>query len=129
VSALPAPEMTTAPGATIGIVSLGGCHRAVLEALAKLTAQGIVADYMRIRSFPFHPGVRDFLERYERLFVVEQNRDSQLGSLLALETGIARARLTHVGTFGGMPLSARDVVDPIATALGADTRVAAQAGT
>jgi 2-oxoglutarate/2-oxoacid ferredoxin oxidoreductase subunit alpha len=117
VSALPAPEIRTAPNATIGIVSTGGCHRAVLEALEKLAAAGVTADYMRIRSFPFHPAVGDFLARHERLFVVEQNRDSQLGALLALETGVPRSRLQHAGTFGGMPLSARDVVGPVLRAI------------
>jgi 2-oxoglutarate ferredoxin oxidoreductase subunit alpha len=98
-------------------VSLGGCHRAVLEAIERLAERGIMMDYMRVRAFPFVPEVRAFLESYDRIFVVEQNRDAQLASLLALETGFARARLGHVGTFGGMPLSARDVVDGIMKAL------------
>ena len=54
----------------------------------------------------------------ERIFVVEQNRDGQLASLLSIETGFPRERLEHVGTFGGLPLSARDVVEGILAALG-----------
>lgn len=116
--ALPKPEIRTLPGATIGIVSVGGCHRAVLEAVERLGEKGITADYMRVRSFPFVPEVRGFLHSYHRVFVVEQNRDGQLASLLAIETGVPRSRLEPVGTFGGMPLSARDVVDAIVTAVG-----------
>ncbi|HEY8166497.1 MAG TPA: 2-oxoacid:acceptor oxidoreductase subunit alpha [Gemmatimonadaceae bacterium] len=115
--ALPRPEIRKTPGANVGIVSVGGCHRAVLEAMEKLAERGIPTDYMRVRAFPFVPEVRAFLESYDRIFVVEQNRDAQLASLLALETGFARARLGHVGTFGGMPLSARDVVESIMKAL------------
>jgi 2-oxoglutarate ferredoxin oxidoreductase subunit alpha len=111
--ALPRPEIRKIPGANVGIVSVGGCHRAVLEAVERLSERGIPTDYMRVRAFPFVPEVRAFLESYDRVFVVEQNRDAQLASLLALETGVARARLGHVGTFGGMPLSARDVVDGV----------------
>jgi 2-oxoglutarate ferredoxin oxidoreductase subunit alpha len=87
-----------------------------MEAVERLNERGIIADYMRVRAFPFVPEVRAFLHSYDRVFVVEQNRDGQLASLLAIETGFPRAHLEQVGTFGGMPLSARDVVDPIVAA-------------
>ncbi len=115
---LPAPEIRTAPGATIGLVSLGGCHRAVLEAIEQLAEQGIRADYLRVRGFPFTPAVTAFLQAHEEVFVIEQNRDGQLASLLSLETGFPRHALRSVGTFGGTPLSARDVVDGVMAALG-----------
>ncbi|HEX6251367.1 MAG TPA: 2-oxoacid:acceptor oxidoreductase subunit alpha [Gemmatimonadaceae bacterium] len=117
---LPAPEIRTVAGAAIGIVSLGGCHRAVLEAMETLDARGVPADYMRVRAFPFSADVSAFLREHERIFVVEQNRDGQLASLLAIETGFPRPRLEPVGTFGGLPLSARDVVDGVLEALGAE---------
>jgi len=114
---LPAPEIRTAAGAVAGIVSLGGCHRAIVEAVELLGARGIAVDYLRVRGFPFVPEVDAFLRSHRRIFVVEQNRDGQLASLLAIETGFARERLQHVGTFGGMPLSARDVVEDVVAAL------------
>jgi 2-oxoglutarate ferredoxin oxidoreductase subunit alpha len=117
VQHLPQPEVRTVPGATVGLVSLGGCHRAVLEALDRLADGGIRADYLRIRSFPFPAEVKAFLEGHDRLFVVEQNRDGQLASLLSLETGFPRQALQPVGTFGGLPLSARDVVEGVMNAL------------
>jgi 2-oxoglutarate/2-oxoacid ferredoxin oxidoreductase subunit alpha len=114
---LPAPELRTVPGARIGVVSMGGCHRAVVEGLEALASRGIRADYLRVRSFPFPEEVGRFLESYERVFVVEQNRDGQLGALLSLETGVSRRLLEPVGTCGGLPLSAHDVVHGIVAAL------------
>jgi 2-oxoglutarate ferredoxin oxidoreductase subunit alpha len=106
---VPAPEMN-GRGGDVGIISVGGCHAAVLEALDLLRAQGLSVDYMRIRAFPFSPVVSAFIESHERCFVVEQNRDGQLRSLLAIETGIARDRMTSVLDFGGLPLTAPIVV-------------------
>jgi len=115
---LPVPEIRTVPGATIGIVSMGGCHRAVLEALERLAGEGIPANYLRVRAFPFTPEVGSFLQAHERVFVVEQNRDGQLASLLSLETGFPRHALEKVGGMGGLPLSASEVEREILAALG-----------
>jgi 2-oxoglutarate ferredoxin oxidoreductase subunit alpha len=102
----------------IGLIAIGGTDRAMRETQSILGDQGVAADYMRIRSFPFHPDVKAFLESHDRIFVVEQNRDGQLASLLTLETGFPLGRLEPVRLFGGMPLSASDVVDRISEALG-----------
>jgi 2-oxoglutarate/2-oxoacid ferredoxin oxidoreductase subunit alpha len=113
-TAVPAPELHLQGGngapASIGIVSLGGCHAAVLEAVDRLRAAGQTVDYMRIRAFPFAPSVRAFIESHPRCYVVEQNRDGQLRSLLAMETGIARDSMTSVLDYGGLPLTADRVV-------------------
>ena len=85
--------------------------------MSRLHDQGIAADYMRIRAFPFSEQVTDFLRSHDRLFVVEQNRDAQLRSLLALETGIARDAMTPVLDYGGLPLTAAAVVDGITSRL------------
>ncbi|HVB38425.1 MAG TPA: 2-oxoacid:acceptor oxidoreductase subunit alpha, partial [Vicinamibacterales bacterium] len=112
-SAVPAPEFHLQPGAEVGIVSIGGCHGAVLEATHRLKAQGITADYMRIRGFPFDTPVVDFLKRHRTVFVVEQNRDAQLRALLTLETGVLRDHMIPVLDYGGLPLTARRVVDAV----------------
>jgi 2-oxoglutarate/2-oxoacid ferredoxin oxidoreductase subunit alpha len=106
---VPAPEVH-GRGSDVGIISIGGCHAAVREAVDLLRAGGVSVDYMRIRAFPFGPGVAEFIESHDRCFVVEQNRDGQLRSLLAIETGIARDRMTSVLDFGGLPLTAPIVV-------------------
>src|SRR5690606_34431853 len=102
-----------AGSAPIGLVTLGGCRAAVLEAQARLGARGIETDVMRIRAFPFGPSVGAFLEAHERVFVIEQNRDAQLRSLLALETEVPLARLESIRSYGGMPLAAREVVEAV----------------
>ena len=110
---VPAPEIHTTPGADIGIVSLGGCHAAVVEAIDRLRDAGIIADYMRIKAFPFDAPVRAFLDSHAVTFVVEQNRDAQLRAMLAIETGKPRDEMIPVLDYGGMPLTAAVVVNAV----------------
>jgi 2-oxoglutarate/2-oxoacid ferredoxin oxidoreductase subunit alpha len=117
-TALPQPEIRRVRGATCGIVTLGGCRAAVLEAQDRLKRQGVKADVLRVRAFPFHPRVKRFLERYDRVFVVEQNRDGQLRTLLATETEVPITRLTSLRFYGGMPLSYGPVVERVLAELG-----------
>jgi 2-oxoglutarate ferredoxin oxidoreductase subunit alpha len=103
-----------APGApAVGIVSLGGCDAAVREAVDRLAARGVAADYLRVRAFPFAPEVAEFLRAHPRCFVVEQNRDAQLRAMLAIETGVPRDAMTPVLDYGGMPLTADVVIDAV----------------
>jgi 2-oxoglutarate ferredoxin oxidoreductase subunit alpha len=115
--AVPAPIVRRQTDATFGIISLGGCDPAVREAVAALAERGIVADYMRIRGFPFDDTVEQFLAAHERIFVVEQNRDAQLRTLLTIETGVAKSQLRSVLVYGGFPLSARHVIDGVTSQL------------
>jgi 2-oxoglutarate ferredoxin oxidoreductase subunit alpha len=115
--AVPAPEIDAQPGGTLGIISIGGCHAAVQEALHQLRAQGVAADYMRVRGFPFGAKVREFLAAHRRCFVVEQNRDAQLRSLLIIETGTSPDKMIPVLDYGGMPLTAGFVVTEISRQL------------
>jgi 2-oxoglutarate/2-oxoacid ferredoxin oxidoreductase subunit alpha len=108
--AVPAPIIRTSPGTRIGLVTVGGCHAACVEALDLLARDGVSLDYMRVRGFPFHDDVRKFLESHDLNFIVEQNRDGQLRSLLLLETGIAPAKLESVRYYAGFPLSAHHVI-------------------
>lgn len=110
---VPEPELDEQPDPGFGIVSIGGCHEAVREALHRLRANGITADYMRVRGFPFGSAVRAFMAKHRRCFVVEQNRDAQLRTLLAIETGTPLQRLIPVLEYGGLPLTAGFVVDAI----------------
>jgi 2-oxoglutarate/2-oxoacid ferredoxin oxidoreductase subunit alpha len=107
---LPRPVLHERVGATIALVTMGGCDAAVREAADLLAAQGIIADVMRIRAFPFVTEVKDFLERHEHAFVIEQNRDGQLRALLAIELGVPRDAMIPVLDYGGMPLTAGAVV-------------------
>jgi len=124
---VPAPVIERRAGATFGAVTLGGCDLAVREALEVLAAQGVVGDFMRIRGFPFEPAVEAFLVEHEINFIIEQNRDGQLRSLLTLETGIAKDKLRSLLVYGGFPLSAQHVTDRVLRELGIETEVAAGA--
>jgi 2-oxoglutarate ferredoxin oxidoreductase subunit alpha len=114
---VPAPVIHSR-GASIGVVTIGGCDPAVREALDLLAKQGIEADFMRIRGFPFDERVEAFLNDHEFCFVVEQNRDAQLRSLLMLETSAPKEKLRSVLVYGGFPLSAKHVIEEITSQVG-----------
>ncbi|HEY6453613.1 MAG TPA: 2-oxoacid:acceptor oxidoreductase subunit alpha [Steroidobacteraceae bacterium] len=97
----------------IAIVSLGSGDGAVHEAQQRLRANGIHADYMRVRAFPFGEDVEQFLQSHRLIFVVEQNRDAQLRSLLIMETGIEKTRLRSILHYNGMPIPASYVFDGV----------------
>jgi 2-oxoglutarate ferredoxin oxidoreductase subunit alpha len=112
---VPQPEIRKAAApTTLGMVSLGGCHWAVLEAADDLAARGVHVDYMRVRGFPFGQVVEDFLATHDTVFVIEQNRDGQLRNLLALETDCTKDKLISVTYYGGQPLSKGHVLEGLA---------------
>jgi 2-oxoglutarate ferredoxin oxidoreductase subunit alpha len=108
--ALPAPVVRTQPGAKVGLVTVGACQAACIEALDLLAEEGIVVDYMRVRGYPFADEVGAFLEAHDVNFIVEQNRDAQLRSLLTLDTGVPLEKLESVRFYGGFPMSAHHVI-------------------
>jgi 2-oxoglutarate ferredoxin oxidoreductase subunit alpha len=112
---VPAPIIERRNGARVGVVTLGGCDPAVREALDILAERGVQADFMRIRGFPFDEYVEEFCNQHDVCFVIEQNRDAQLRSLLVLETNIPKEKLRSVLVYGGFPLSAKHVVDEISS--------------
>ncbi len=99
------------------IVSLGSCDYAVKEALDRLADQGMYLDYMCIKAFPFGKAVREFLDQYEQVFVVEQNRDGQLKSLLTLETEVPKERLVSILSYSGLPIDCHCIVDSVSAEL------------
>jgi 2-oxoglutarate ferredoxin oxidoreductase subunit alpha len=111
---VPAAVVRRAPKpAKWGIVAVGSSDGAVQEALDRLAGKGVHLDYCRIRAFPFGAEVVQFLEQHERVFVVDQNRDAQLKSLLVLETGVAPQRLQSILNYGGLPMDCRGVVEAL----------------
>jgi 2-oxoglutarate/2-oxoacid ferredoxin oxidoreductase subunit alpha len=112
---VPSPLIERREGARVGIITVGSCDLAVREAIGDLAGHGLEADFLRVRGFPFVPEVREFVESHVRCFVVEQNRDGQLRSLIALETGAPPERMTSVLAYGGFPLSASQVVNSVLT--------------
>ena len=110
---VPAPVVRTRPGATMGLLTVGGCHAACIEAIDLLEKEGVALDYMRVRGFPFAPEVQQFLDRHDITFVVEQNRDGQLRNLLTLETGVPMEKMESVRYYGGFPMSAHHVIEGV----------------
>jgi 2-oxoglutarate ferredoxin oxidoreductase subunit alpha len=108
--AVPAPIVRTSPGNRLGLLTVGGCHAACVEALDLLAREGIALDYLRVRGFPFADDVAKFVDAHDTTFVVEQNRDGQLRSLLLLETGVAPAKLESIRYYAGFPMSAHHVI-------------------
>lgn len=104
-------------GNDLGIISLGSCDGAVLEARERLAAQGVQVDYLRVLGFPFGRQVQAFIDSHKQVFVVEQNRDAQLKNLLLLETAAQRDKLVSILHYGGFPMDCRCVVDALSTAL------------
>jgi 2-oxoglutarate/2-oxoacid ferredoxin oxidoreductase subunit alpha len=111
---VPAPITKLQKGASIGIISIGGCNPACLEAMDILRDEHkTMVDYMRIRAFPFADEVEQFINAHDVTYIVEQNRDAQLKSLITLETGVAKDKVRSVLAYGGFPLSAKTVVDGV----------------
>lgn len=119
----PLPTFYSGTGAKLGMIAIGSCDVAVREAAELLSQRDIPLDYLRIRAFPFHRSVEEFLYAHEATFIVEQNRDAQLRSLLTLETCVPKNRLRSILAYGGFPLSAKNVVDGVVTQLEAEYAV------
>jgi 2-oxoglutarate ferredoxin oxidoreductase subunit alpha len=94
----------------LGIVAYGSSDGAVIEARDRLAELGIHADYLRIRALPFTSEVEDFLHNHDTIFVVEQNRDAQMRSLLTLESADTANRLVPILHYNGMPIPSECVI-------------------
>lgn len=95
------------------ILTIGSGNGACKEALDRLAEQKINLNYCRIRAFPFSDAVRDFIDKHEVVYVVEQNRDAQLRSLLVLDIEADPSKLRSLLHYNGMPLNAGFVVDRV----------------
>jgi 2-oxoglutarate ferredoxin oxidoreductase subunit alpha len=97
----------------LGVIYFGSTSPAMQEALEALTGQGIHLDALRLRAFPFPASVAQFIAEHEEVFVVEQNRDAQMRSLLLNELDVDPARLVRILHFDGTPITARFITRAI----------------
>ncbi len=112
---MPAPILSRAQQPTrIGVIHYGSTGPAMDEAVKLLGADGVHVDALRVRGFPFSHEVTDFIADHEQVFVVEQNRDAQLRTLLLAECGIDPAQLVAVLHYDGTPITARFIRREIA---------------
>jgi 2-oxoglutarate/2-oxoacid ferredoxin oxidoreductase subunit alpha len=114
-SLVPKPVRKNAERPTrFGAVYFGSTAPAMHEAIATLQAKGIDLDLLRVRAFPFTDEVIDFVLEHDQVFLIEQNRDAQLRTLLVTEGAIDPARVISVLHYDGTPITARFIVDEIA---------------
>ena len=113
-STVPAPifnqEKSTSP---IGVIYFGSTDCSMQEALDNLEVNNVNVDAMRIRSFPFNLEVWEFIEEHDLLFIVEQNRDGQMRTLLMAEGGIIPDKLVSILCFDGQPITASFITNKI----------------
>jgi 2-oxoglutarate ferredoxin oxidoreductase subunit alpha len=116
-SFVPRPEIVQTGKSKIGIIAYGTSHWAITEARDQLRKEyQVETDYLRLRAYPFTREVHNFVEQHDRVYVVEQNRDAQMLSLLKLDARPELVtRLLSVAHIHGLPLDARSVTDEIMT--------------
>jgi 2-oxoglutarate ferredoxin oxidoreductase subunit alpha len=103
----------------VGVLFYGSTTPAMLEALDVMKESGVHLDAMRLRAFPFPESVTQFIEAHDTVFVVEQNRDAQLRSLIVNELEFDPARLIPILHYDGTPITARFIVKAIGDKLNA----------
>jgi 2-oxoglutarate/2-oxoacid ferredoxin oxidoreductase subunit alpha len=112
---VPAPVLEASGRSKIGVIAYGTSHWAVTESRDQLSGEyGIQTDYLRLRAYPFNREVHEFIAGHDRLYLVEQNRDAQMLSLLKLEVVPEQIiKLRSVLHYNGLPIDARSVTDEI----------------
>ena len=112
---LPQPiERRASVPTRFGAIHFGSTAPAMDEAIVALEADGLHLDTLRLRAFPFADTIGEFIAAHERVFVVEQNRDGQLRSMLVNEFGIDPARIVPILHYDGTPITARFITAAIA---------------
>lgn len=114
-SCVPSPVIEKDSNAEIGIIGFGSSHWALSESRDQLRAEhNLPTDYLRIRAFPFTHDIADFVRSHKRVYVVEQNRDAQMFSLLRIDLdGELVPKLRSVARLDGLPIDARSITDEI----------------
>jgi 2-oxoglutarate ferredoxin oxidoreductase subunit alpha len=111
---VPQPVLRKAAKKTrYGVIYFGSTSPAMREALDVLEADDLHLDALRLRAFPFPPSVPDFIAAHDTVFIVEQNRDAQMRSMVINELDIDPARLVRVLHYDGTPITARFIANAI----------------
>ena len=114
IESWPQPVVRAAGRKTrLGVLYFGSTSPAMEEALVALAGARIPLDAMRLRAFPFPASVAEFIAAHDEVFVVEQNRDAQMRSLLVNELDVNPAKLVRVLHFDGTPITARFITRAI----------------
>lgn len=104
---VPKPVVDQVSGAEIGLIAFGSTDPCVVEARDQLSARGIATSYLRLRALPLEDTTRRFIESHERVYVVENNTDGQMASVLHMEYPDLASRIHSIAYSDGLPLSPR----------------------
>ncbi len=112
---VPAPRTDLKPEAQVGVICIGTSRYAAEESRDQLRKEyGLETSYLRLKAYPFSSALADFVRRHERVYVIDQNRDAQLLTLMRMDLAPDEiSRLRSVRYYGGLPLDARTVTDEI----------------
>ncbi|GAC1468816.1 MAG: 2-oxoacid:acceptor oxidoreductase subunit alpha [Isosphaeraceae bacterium] len=111
---IPRPIVELDPKARVGLIAYGSTHPAVAEARDLLRGKGVHTAYCRLRALPISDEVIRFIEKHQRVYVIEQNRDGQINALLrSILPGTLSDRLLPVTHYNGTPIAAENIVRPI----------------
>ena len=111
---VPKPVIDRREGAKIGVIAFGTSDFAVQEARHQLkTERNVETSYLRLRALPFTSEVKAFIAEHDRVYVVEQNRDGQMGDLLRLEVGEDQRKLRKILHYDGLPIHARFITNAV----------------
>ena len=111
---VPAPEIQDRNGSGAGILAFGSSHWGVVEARDRMAREfGIELDYLRLRALPIGPEAKSWIDAHDRIYVVEQNRDGQLATILRDEFPAHAASFISVRQYNGLPLDAITVIDGV----------------
>ncbi|MBX9880121.1 MAG: 2-oxoacid:acceptor oxidoreductase subunit alpha [Candidatus Obscuribacterales bacterium] len=110
---VPKPEIITEKDAKIGLIAFGSSNPAIMESRDQLKVANISTSYFRLKAIPFTEDLRKFVESYDRIYVVEQNRDAQLRELITMELPEYATKLKSVLHYDGLPIDARFITDAI----------------
>ncbi len=108
---LPEPDIEYSKANKVAILTVGSGHAACREALDRLKEQDVNLNYCRIKAFPFHETVREFIEQHRFVYVVEQNRDAQLRTLLILDLEADQKKLVPLLHYNGNPITPDFIVE------------------
>jgi 2-oxoglutarate/2-oxoacid ferredoxin oxidoreductase subunit alpha len=116
-SFVPRPDVVENGKSKIGIIAFGTSHWAIVECRDQLRSEyQVETDYLRLRSYPFSREVHEFIEQHDRVYIVEQNRDAQMATLLKLDIKTELTpRLRSICHIHGLPIDARSVTDELMT--------------
>ena len=111
---MPRPVVDVRAGAKIGIIAFGTTDFALEESRHQLKSErGIETSYFRLRALPFTDELKHFVAMHDRVYVVEQNRDGQMGDIIKLELGEDQRKIRKVLHYTGLPCDARSITEAV----------------